>query len=144
MVWWQWMVLGLGLLGAELMVDAQFYLVFLGVSAVAVGLVDVFWDESPVWFEWLLFSAFSIVTLLAFRGKLFQMLRGDSPDRGDGVLGESGTIEAPIEPGATGRMELRGTTWTARNAGESVLPRGSRARVESVSGLTVNVVPEDG
>ena len=34
MAWWSWMVLGAVLLAAELFaVDAQFYLVFLGVSA---------------------------------------------------------------------------------------------------------------
>jgi membrane protein implicated in regulation of membrane protease activity len=87
---------------------------------------------------------FSIVTFLVFRAKVYQMLRGDLPDRGDGVVGECGTIESAIEPGAMGSMELRGSTWRARNAGERVLPQGSRARVESTSGLTVNVVPEDG
>ena len=36
MTWWAWMILGAVLLGAELFaVDAQFYLVFLGVSAAA-------------------------------------------------------------------------------------------------------------
>lgn len=144
MVWWQWIVLGIGLLGAELLIDAQFYLVFLGVSAVAVGVIDVVWAKSPVWSEWLLFSVFSIGTLLVFRGKIYQMLRGNFPDRGDGVVGESGIVDSAIEPGAVGRMELRGTTWRARNAGERILPQGSRARVESISGLTVNVVPEDG
>ena len=34
MTWWGWMILGAVMLGAELFaVDAQFYLVFLGVSA---------------------------------------------------------------------------------------------------------------
>ena len=144
MIWWQWVVLGIGLLGAELLVDAQFYLVFLGVSAVAVGAFGWLWPASPIWSQWLLFSVFSIVTFLVFRAKVYQMLRGDLPDRGDGVVGECGTIESAIEPGAMGSMELRGSTWRARNAGERVLPQGSRARVESTSGLTVNVVPDDG
>ena len=35
MTWWSWMVLGALLLGAELIaIDAQFYLIFLGVAAV--------------------------------------------------------------------------------------------------------------
>ncbi|TDJ16346.1 MAG: NfeD family protein, partial [Deltaproteobacteria bacterium] len=47
MVWWQWIVLGVVLLGAEMMVDAEFYLVFLGVSALTVGLLDLSWADSP-------------------------------------------------------------------------------------------------
>ena len=42
MTWWSWMILGAVLLGAELFaVDAQFYLVFLGVSAAIVGLASL-------------------------------------------------------------------------------------------------------
>ena len=42
MTWWGWMVLGAVLFGAELFaVDAQFFLVFLGLSAAIVGLAEV-------------------------------------------------------------------------------------------------------
>jgi len=41
MPWWGWLVLGIGLLGVEMfVVDAQFYLVFIGVAAALVGLVS--------------------------------------------------------------------------------------------------------
>ena len=43
MTWWTWMILGAVLLGAELFaIDAQFYLVFLGVSAAIVGFASLF------------------------------------------------------------------------------------------------------
>ena len=46
MEWWHWMVLGAVVLGAELMfVDAQFYLVFIGLSAALVGLADLLRDQ---------------------------------------------------------------------------------------------------
>jgi len=143
MIWWQWIVLGIVLLGAEMMVDAEFYLVFLGVSAVSVGLVDFVWSGSPIWIEWLLFSAIAIASLVVFRSKVYKKLRGDTPDRVEGVVGEVGIVEADIEPGGTGRIELRGTTWVARNVGEQTLRQHARARVDSVSGLTVDVRPED-
>ncbi len=144
MVWWQWIVLGVLLLGAEMTVDAQFYLVFLGVSAVAVGLIDLLWPGSEIWVEWLLFSVLAIASLLAFRARFYGKLRGDAPDRGEGVIGEICIIQADIEPGATGRMELRGSTWVARNVGEEILRQGSRGQVESSSGLTVDVRSADG
>ena len=143
MVWWQWIVLGIVLLGAEMMVDADFFLVFLGISAVIVGLVDLFWTGSLMWVEWLLFSLIAIVTLLVFRSKLYTKIRGDAPDRGEGVVGEIGIVESDIEAGETGRIELRGTTWTARNIGDGVLRQNARARVDSVSGLTVDVRSAD-
>jgi membrane protein implicated in regulation of membrane protease activity len=37
MIWWQWIVLGTFVLASEMFVDAEFYLVFLGISAVVVG-----------------------------------------------------------------------------------------------------------
>ena len=41
MIWWQWFVLGALLLGAEIAIDAEFYLVFLGISAIVVGLIGL-------------------------------------------------------------------------------------------------------
>ncbi|MBW2271995.1 MAG: NfeD family protein [Deltaproteobacteria bacterium] len=143
MVWWQWIVLGVLLLGAEMLVDAEFYLVFLGLSAVVVGTIDVLWPGSPIWAEWLLFSAIAIAALLVFRGRFYQKLRGEALERSEGVVGEVGSVEADIAPGAVGRIELRGTTWSARNVGEQVLRRGARARVDSTSGLTVDVRTEE-
>lgn len=143
MVWWQWIVLGVVLLGAEMMVDAEFYMIFLGVSALTVGLVDLFWADSPMWAEWFLFSMIAVVSLLLFRGRFYTKIRGKIPDRAEGMIGEIGIVEGDIEAGGTGRIELRGTTWTAHNVGERVLPQNARARVNAVSGLTVDVRSAD-
>lgn len=143
MVWWQWIVLGVVLLGAEMMVDAEFYLVFLGVSALTVGLLDLSWADSPIWAEWFVFSLIAIVSLLLFRGKFYAKIRGKTPDRGEGMIGEIGIVEDDIEAGGTGRIELRGTTWSAHNVGERVLPQNARVRVDAVSGLTVEVRSAD-
>ncbi|HJY36904.1 MAG TPA: hypothetical protein VJ299_05540, partial [Steroidobacteraceae bacterium] len=48
MPWWGWLVLAAALLSIELFViDAQFYLVFLGVSAALVGLFGLTTDILP-------------------------------------------------------------------------------------------------
>ena len=50
MLWWGWIVLGVAILGAEMFViDAQFYLVFIGLSAVIVGLTDLLGLALPEW-----------------------------------------------------------------------------------------------
>jgi membrane protein implicated in regulation of membrane protease activity len=138
MLWWQWVVLGVLLLGAETMVDAEFYLVFLGVSAVVVGLVDLAWPGSPMWVEWFLFSAVAVASLLFFRGWLYGKLRG-APGHDSGLIGEIGVIEASIDAGETGRIKLRGTSWAARNIGDQSLDADARARIAAVSGVTVDV-----
>ena len=68
MTWWAWMVLGLILLGIELFaVDAQFYLVFLGVSAALVGLAGMLGVHMPEWAQWLAFALLSLLFFLTFR-----------------------------------------------------------------------------
>jgi membrane protein implicated in regulation of membrane protease activity len=143
MLWWQWVVLGVVLLGAEMIVDAEFYLVFLGVSAVTVGLVDLAWPGSPIWAEWLLFSVVAVAAVLLFRSTVYKGIRGSSPDLEGGLVGDVGVIESDIEAGAMGRITLRGTTWTAHNIGEVTLAQNARARIEGVSGVTVDVRSTD-
>ena len=63
MMWWGWMVLGALLLGVELFaVDAQFYLVFLGVSAALVGLAALMGIELPEWGQWALFATLALIS----------------------------------------------------------------------------------
>ena len=58
MTWWAWMILGAFLFGAELLaIDAQFYLVFLGISAALVGVLDLLGIAMPEWVQWLVFAA---------------------------------------------------------------------------------------
>ena len=76
MTWWAWMILGAVLLGAELFaVDAQFYLVFLGVSAAVVGLGVLFGITMPEWVQWLAFAVISVIFFVTFRKALYVKLR---------------------------------------------------------------------
>ena len=58
-------------------------------------------------------------------------------ERVDSLVGESATCVDDVAPGALGKVELRGTAWTARNDGPAPLRRGERARVVRVEGLTL-------
>ena len=76
MTWWIWMILGAVLLGAELFaVDAQFYLVFLGVSAALVGLASLFGIVMPEWMQWMAFAVLSLFFFFTFRKTLYTKLR---------------------------------------------------------------------
>jgi membrane protein implicated in regulation of membrane protease activity len=143
MEWWQWMALGALLLGGELLVDAEFYLVFLGVAAVLVGLVGLTLFDLPLTGELLLFAFFSLSALVLFRRRVYSKLRPTLPDRSEGVVGELVVAKRAIESGGRGRVALRGATWAAVNAGDATLEKRGFARVMSVEGLTLTVWPED-
>ena len=54
MTWWAWLILGAVLFGAEMIaIDAQFYLVFLGLSAGLVGLAGLAGIDMPEWLQWM-------------------------------------------------------------------------------------------
>lgn len=140
MPWWGWIVIGTLLFCVELFaVDAQFYLVFIGASALLVGILGLSGLVLPVWGQWLLFAAVAVVCMVTFRRRVYDKLRGNIPDMQDGILGESVTLGEALEPGASCRTEYRGTTWTATNVGDVAIPNGSNAVIETRDGLTLNV-----
>jgi inner membrane protein len=141
MPWWGWITVGTLLLVAEItIIDVEFYLVFLGVSALAVGLALVAGLALPLWLQWLAFAALAIVSLVVFRQRIYTRFR---PDAGgpihEGVDGELATAIASIPPGASGGVLLRGSRWTGRNQGNVVIPAGASCRVERRQGLVLDV-----
>ena len=141
MPWWGWMIVGATLLGAEMfVVDAQFYLVFLGIAAAVVGLAGLAGMGLPDWAQWLVFAALSIVSMVAFRRRLYERLRrpGGSVDerltRGDRVR-----IPGRLAPGDTCRVDYRGTSWSARNTGDAAIEAGEDAEIVDVDRLTLQV-----
>jgi membrane protein implicated in regulation of membrane protease activity len=139
MPWWGWIVLGTALLGAELfVVPADFYLVFLGVAALAVGVLGFVGVELPAWAQWATFGGLAVLSLVCFRGWL--RARWPRATRADDTLvGEIAVAREPLAGGASGRIDLRGSSWSARNDGDEPLAPGDRARVLRVEGLTVHV-----
>ncbi len=140
MPWWGWIIIGALLLGAELFaVDAQFYLVFIGIAAIVVGVGDAVGLDIPVWLQWLSFAALSILTMLTVRRQLYDKLRNRPLGVVHGDVGRSLSIPEPLAPGKSCRAEYRGTTWTAVNVGGVAIEAGAAARIESVDGLTLGV-----
>lgn len=143
MTWWSWMILGAVLLGAELFaVDAQFYLVFLGVSAAIVGLAGLFGIVTPEWVQWLAFAIISLIFFFTFRAALYNKLRSGGQGFTDSIESASIAVAEDLEPGATGRTAYRGTEWTIRNVGNVAISGGSRAKVVEVDGLTLKIEAE--
>jgi membrane protein implicated in regulation of membrane protease activity len=136
------MVVGALLLGAELVgVDAAFYLVFIGAAAILTGLVGLFGINLPDWAQWLLFAALAIATMVLFRERLYLKMRGVATDYKEGLDGDELVLSESLEPGASCRMDYRGTTWTVLNGSDASLAAGTEVRVQDVEGLTLVVEP---
>ena len=144
MVWWNWLFLGLVLLAAEMATPGGFYILFFGLAALIVGALAGLELLNTAWLQWLLFSVLSVLSLFLFRNSLLVWMKGREPvgQDVDSMVGEIAVLCEELAPGDLGKVELRGTTWSARNAGHTMLAKGRRARVERVEGLTLWVAPE--
>ncbi len=141
MPWWGWLVAGLGLLALELFViDAEFYLVFVGASAALVGLLGLAGVPLPDWAQWVLFAALSLVTMFTFRRRVYLLVRGNLGDVQQRVTaGDNVMVPTRLEPGETCRVEYRGTTWTARNTGAQPIAAGTEAVISHIDDLTLHL-----
>ncbi len=141
MPWWGWIVIGGMLLGSELLVATEFYLAVLGAAALTVGLVAFLGLTGPAWLQWALFAGLSVAYLFAFRRRLADRLGDERPGRRL-LENEVATVTERIEPGGTGRAELRGAMWTAHNESHEPLEAGTRTRVTKTEGLTIHIRSE--
>jgi membrane protein implicated in regulation of membrane protease activity len=140
MTWWTWMVLGAILLGAELLaIDAQFYLVFLGISAALVGLASLLGIAMPEWAQWTAFAVLSLASFFTFRKSLYDKIRGGAVGFRETLSGNTVNVDTDLAAGAEARIEFRGTKWTVKNVGANTISAGSKARVVRADGLTLHV-----
>lgn len=143
LLWWHWVALGLVLVVLELAAPGGFYFIFFGVGALVVGVLSAFDAGGPEWAQILLFSVLSLLSLVLFRARILGKLQGSrrATDM-DTLVGEVGTLAQELPPGGVGKVELRGTSWSAKNTSEVALKRGERCVVVRVEGLTLFVGPE--
>lgn len=140
MDWWLWILLGLALLALEMVTPGGLFALFFGLSALAVSIVAAL-EVGPAWLQWLVFAALGVALLLVLRGRVQQRLRRRRIPV-DSLVGEVALPLSDLAAGGSGKVELRGTTWECRNAGERPIARGARCQVEKVEGLTLWVRPE--
>ena len=141
MPWWAWLVVGIGVLSVEMFViDAQFYLVFLGASAVLVGLLGLAGVATPEWAQWLVFSLLSIVAMVTFRRRLYDLVKARSGHVEERLtIGDRVLVPVRLEPGQSCRVDYRGSSWTARNVDLQAIEAGREAAIAQVDGLTLQV-----
>ena len=140
MVWWGWLIVGLLLMGAELgAVDAAFYLIFVGAAGICLGLVGLAGVTLPIWGQWLLFSVLAIGSMVLFRQKLYNKLRGGAAGFGNTAVGTLVTVSENVPQGGQTRVGMRGSQWTAVNVGTAPIAAGADARVVEADGVDLRI-----
>ncbi|MFT4591140.1 MAG: hypothetical protein ACI80M_000454 [Gammaproteobacteria bacterium] len=140
MPWWGWIILGAVLLGSELMViDAAFYLVFLGIAAAITGLAVLLGIVMEPWLQWMMFGSLSLITMFTFRGRVYDKIRGNVADYAEGPVGQMLRLESDLAAGTQFRQEFRGSTWMVINRGTADITAGTEVPITEVSGLNLIV-----
>lgn len=138
MVWWIWVLIGFGILGLEL-TTATLHVGFFAVGALVVALLVALGVDLPLWAQLVIFTSVSLVAFFFLRPILVRKLKLDQKKVVDSLVGEQALALEDIGVGGNGRAEMRGTTWGARNIGETALIRGQRCVVAAVDGLVIHL-----
>jgi membrane protein implicated in regulation of membrane protease activity len=137
---WHWLILGVALLGIELLTGST-YILWPAVSALAVGIL-LFIAPGMGWeLQMLLFFLLSITTLVLGRTHLQKLVKGGEPsdlnDPGKAMIGRQVTAASDFM-GTEGRVHVGDTQWSARlEIGTATA--GDLLRVQSVEGATLIV-----
>lgn len=144
MEWWIWILVGLALCFAEVVfTPGVFVLLFFGIGAFFVGILVGIGIGGPFWLQGAIFVIVALGLLALFREKARKLMgvRGRQMDF-DSVVGGTAIARGEIQPGATGKVEFRGSSWNAVNTGSSALYPGDQCRIEQLNGLLVSVKSE--
>ena len=137
-----WIAGGLALVVAELATPSGFFIIFFGLSALTIGLLTGLNAVTAMWAQWLLFTVLSVAYILLFRRRLESKVQIPPASNVDSLIGVLAIVQERLLPGVVGKVEVRGSMWSARNTSGVTLDAGQRARVTAVDGLTLTVVPE--
>jgi inner membrane protein len=144
MTWWIWAVLGIFLLGVELLSPGGFFVFFFGVGALVVGLAAAIYPPLSQNMQLALFPLVSVVLLIIFRSHM-QELFHNKPNQADvdTLQGSVCVATDEIAPNNFGKVETRGTVWSARNIGALSVGKGERCIIQKVEGLLLQITREE-
>ena len=135
---WTWIILGLILIGIELLAPGVFF-IWLGLAAILTGLLDALLDLS-----WqasaLVFALLSIAAVVLGRTVTRSGAQSDTQapylnQRGQSLVGRVFTLETPIKDGE-GRIKVDDSSWRVIGADRFA---GAKVRVVRVEGSTLVV-----
>jgi len=139
---WHWWILALALIIVEMFVPGTFFL-WMGISAIVVGLIAWLIPVMGWEFQLMLFAILSLVSIVAWR--VYQRRHPDESDqpalnrRGEQYIGRVFVLETPIENGF-GKVRVGDTLWRVRGSDAAA---GSRVKVVGTEGVLLLVEAAD-
>lgn len=140
-VWWNWYLAGVLLMLLELVVPGAI-IVWFGVGALATGFITELFGGLYWPIQLLLFSALSLLSLLAGRRVIKRAAPAKTPTlnrRLHRYLGRHTKLRTAIENG-TGRIRLDDTYWTVHGPD---MPAGTTVEIVGVEDSTLVVAKAD-
>lgn len=138
MTWWIWILIGVALLAIEF-ASSTLHLGLFAVGALVVAILVGLGVDIPLWGQLAVFTGVSVFFLFFVRPILVRKLKLHVTRTVDSLVGEQAVALDEIGPAGLGKAEMRGSTWSARNVGETALMRGQRCVVAAVDGLMIHV-----
>jgi inner membrane protein len=135
---WAWIILGVLLIGVELLAPGAFFL-WLGLAAIVTGLLDsvldLSWQASA-----LIFALLSVGAVVLGRFVTRSKTQPDAEvaplnQRGQSLVGRVFTLETPIKDGE-GRVRVDDSSWRVVGADRFA---GAKVRIVRVEGSTLVV-----
>ena len=139
---WNWFILGGVLLALEIIAPGTFML-WLGLSAIAVGLISlaIVWPWQAQLVAFAVFSIGSIVLWRRLSPKIDEIRTQPFLNRrAEGFVGRVFTLEKPIIDGS-GTVRIGDTVWQVRGPDA---PAGSRVKVTDADGAVLVVAAAEG
>jgi len=136
-----WFVIGLILIILEFGIPGVIT-VFFGIGAWLVVILLLLFDI-PLNLQIIIFIVGSIVPLILLRKSFIKLFRGKSlsgnvdPDDQADFIGSRATVTEEITPTKSGRVEFRGSTWTAES--DETLTKGTRVEIIDKKNITLTV-----
>jgi membrane protein implicated in regulation of membrane protease activity len=134
-----WLVVALGLAGAEALTGDMFLLMLGGGALAAAGTSWLF--NWPIWADGVVFLVVSVLLIVLVRPALRRrMLSGPAPETGVAALEGRHALVLDRITEHEGRVKLDGEVWTARPLNEhDVYQPGEQVTVMRIDGATAVV-----
>lgn len=135
--WWQWCILGIVLIIAELYVP-MFLLIWFGLGALVVALIQHLNFTQEIYIQLGMWTTFSVVmTLLWFRLFKVRLMKSPVGTSSGGVIGEVGMITESVAPFHKGKIRFQkpimgSDVWVC--VSDTTLSAGERAKLVAIEG----------
>jgi len=139
-VWWHWIVIGLILIGAEMLLPA-FYLIWFGLGALLLGLILTVLPLSMTsqLLVWTVASSGMVLLWFRFLKPKTMTQTGQS----DAIVGEIGLLTRAVAPYERGEVRFQKPIAGAESwpcIADETIAAGERVRVSSVEGNVFKII----